>query len=83
MSREQLIGLIAVRRQVHRRAGGRSPSTSAGLKAGEGLDETAIRAGYEQFKAAKAAQRTGRRRREARPADRVAAGVRRRHPRRA
>ena len=29
MSREQLIGLIAVRRQVHRRARGRSPSTSA------------------------------------------------------
>jgi type I restriction enzyme, R subunit len=29
MSREQLIGLIAVRRQVHRRARRRSPNTSA------------------------------------------------------
>ena len=69
------------RRQVHRRARRRSPSTSARLKAGEGLDETAIRAGYEQFKAEKARHGARRPRRQARPADRVAAGLRRHHPR--
>ncbi len=55
MSREQLIGLIAVRRQVHRRAR-RHHRIRPRLKAGEGLDEAAIRAGYQHFKAEKAAR---------------------------
>ncbi len=69
MSREQLIGLIAADSKF---IDEREDITDyvRGLKAGEGLDEAAIRAGYQQFKAEKAAARTGRPRREARPAPR-------------
>ena len=55
MSREQLIGLIASDAKFM----GEREDISAyvrGLKAGEGLSEDAIRAGYEKFKADKAAQ---------------------------
>jgi type I restriction enzyme R subunit len=55
MSREQLIGLIASDAKFI----GEREDISAyvrGLKAGEGLSEDAIRAGYEKFKADKAAQ---------------------------
>ena len=55
MSREQLIGLIASDAKL---IGEREDISDyvRGLKAGEGLSEDAIRAGYEQFKADKAAQ---------------------------
>ena len=55
MSREQLIGLIASDAKF---MGEREDISEyvRGLKAGEGLSETAIRAGYEKFKADKAAQ---------------------------
>jgi type I restriction enzyme R subunit len=55
MSREQLIGLIAGDSKF---IDERDDITEyvMRLKAGEGLDEAAIRAGYQQFKAAKAAQ---------------------------
>jgi type I restriction enzyme, R subunit len=54
MSREQLIGLIAADSKF---IDERDDITEyvMSLKAGEGLDESAIRAGYQQFKAAKAA----------------------------
>jgi len=53
MSREQLIGLIAADSKF---IDERDDITEyvMSLKAGEGLDEAAIRAGYQQFKAAKA-----------------------------
>jgi type I restriction enzyme, R subunit len=55
MSREQLIGLIAADSKF---IDERDDITEyvMSLKAGEGLDESAIRAGYQQFKAAKAAR---------------------------
>ncbi|MDE2407880.1 MAG: type I restriction endonuclease subunit R [Xanthomonadaceae bacterium] len=55
MSREQLIGLIASDAKF---IGERDDISEyvRGLKAGEGLGEDAIRAGYEKFKADKAAQ---------------------------
>ena len=55
MSREQLIGLIASDAKF---MGEREDISEyvRGLKAGEGLSEDAIRAGYEKFKADKAAQ---------------------------
>ncbi len=55
MSREQLIGLIAADAKF---IDDRDDITEyvMGLKAGEGLDERAIRAGYQQFKAVKAAR---------------------------
>jgi type I restriction enzyme R subunit len=55
MSREQLIGLIAADSKFIEE---RDDITQyvMGLKAGEGLDESAIRAGYQQFKAEKAAR---------------------------
>jgi type I restriction enzyme R subunit len=54
MSREQLVGLIAADAKF---IDERDDITEyvMSLKAGEGLDERAIRAGYQQFKAAKAA----------------------------
>jgi type I restriction enzyme R subunit len=59
MSREQLIGLIAADSKF---IDERDAITEyvRGLKAGEGLDESAIRAGYQQFKDEKhAAELTG------------------------
>ena len=55
MSREQLIGLIAADSKF---IDEREEITEyvMSLKAGEGLDESAIRTGYQQFKAAKAAR---------------------------
>jgi type I restriction enzyme R subunit len=55
MDREQLISLIAADSKF---IDERETITEyvRGLKAGEGLDEKAIRAGYEQFKSAKAAR---------------------------
>jgi len=55
MSREQLIGLIAADAKF---IDERTEITEyvMGLKAGEGLQEPAIRAGYQQFKAEKAAR---------------------------
>jgi type I restriction enzyme R subunit len=55
MTRDQLISLIAADSKF---LDERDAITEyvRGLKAGEGLDERAIRAGYEQFKAAKAAR---------------------------
>ncbi len=55
MSREQLIGLIAADAKF---LGEREEISDyvRGLKAGEGLDEAAIRVGYEQFKQARAAR---------------------------
>ena len=55
MSREQLIGLIAADSKF---IDEREDITEYvdGLKAGEGLDEAAIRAGYQQFKAERAAR---------------------------
>jgi type I restriction enzyme R subunit len=55
MSREQLIGLIATDSKF---IDERDDITGyvMGLKAGEGLDESTIRAGYQQFKALKAAR---------------------------
>jgi type I restriction enzyme R subunit len=55
MSREQLIGLIAADSKF---VDEREDITEyvMSLKAGEGLDETAIRAGYQKFKAEKAAR---------------------------
>ena len=55
MSREQLVGLIASDAKF---IDERDDITEyvMGLKAGEGLDERAIRAGYQQFKADKAAR---------------------------
>ncbi|WP_300455178.1 type I restriction endonuclease subunit R [Accumulibacter sp.] len=55
MSREQLVGLIAADAKF---IDERDDITEyvMSLKAGEGLDEFAIRAGYQQFKAAKAAR---------------------------
>ena len=55
MSREQLIGLIAGDAKFMDEREDISEYVR-GLKAGEGLDETAIRAGYRQFKADKAAK---------------------------
>jgi type I restriction enzyme, R subunit len=55
MSREALIGLIAADSKF---LGEREDITEyvRGLKAGEGLDESAIRAGYQSFKAEKASR---------------------------
>ena len=55
MSREELIGLIAADSKF---IDERDDITEyvRGLKAGEGLDEAAIRAGYQRFKAEKAAR---------------------------
>ncbi|MBS0352456.1 MAG: type I restriction endonuclease subunit R, partial [Proteobacteria bacterium] len=55
MSREQLVGLIAADSKF---LDERDDITEyvMNLKAGEGLDESAIRAGYQQFKAEKAAR---------------------------
>ena len=55
MSRDELIGLIAADSKF---IDERDDITEyvKGLKAGAGLDETAIRAGYDQFKAVKAAR---------------------------
>ena len=55
MSREELIGLIAADAKFMDEREDISDYVR-GLKAGEGLDETAIRAGYEKFKADKDAQ---------------------------
>lgn len=55
MSREQLIGLIASDAKFMDEREDISEYVR-GLKAGEGLDETAIRAGYRQFKTDKAAK---------------------------
>lgn len=55
MSREQLIGLIASDAKFMDEREDISEYVR-GLKAGEGLDEAAIRAGYRQFKADKAAK---------------------------
>ena len=55
MSREQLIGLIASDAKFMDEREDISEYVR-GLKAGEGLDEAAIRAGYQQFKADKAAK---------------------------
>lgn len=55
MSREQLIGLIAGDAKFMDEREDISEYVR-GLKAGEGLDEAAIRAGYRQFKADKAAK---------------------------
>ena len=55
MNREQLIGLIAADAKFIDEREDISEYVR-GLKAGEGLDEAAIRAGYRQFKADKAAQ---------------------------
>ena len=55
MSREQLIGLIASDAKFMDEREDISEYVR-GLKAGEGLDEAAIRAGYEQFKQAKSAR---------------------------
>lgn len=55
MSREQLIGLIAADSKFIEERNDISEYVM-NLKAGEGLDESAIRAGYQQFKAAKAAR---------------------------
>ncbi len=58
MSREQLVGLIASDAKF---IDERNDITEyvMSLKAGEGLDEAAIRADYQQFKAAKAARELG------------------------
>ncbi len=58
MSRDQLIGLIAADSKF---IDEREEITEyvRGLTAGEGLDEAAIRAGYQQFKNAKAARELG------------------------
>ena len=58
MSRDELIGLIAADSKF---IDERDDITEyvKGLKAGAGLDESAIRAGYDQFKAAKAARELG------------------------
>src|SRR3546814_1205513 len=55
MSREQLIGLIASDAKFMDEREDISEYVR-GLKAGEGLDEAAIRVGYRQFKADKAAK---------------------------
>ena len=55
ISREQLIGLIQSDAKFLDERGEITEYVRS-LKAGEGLDETAIRAGYEQFKAAKQAR---------------------------
>jgi type I restriction enzyme R subunit len=55
MSREQLIGLIAADAKFINERDDISEYVR-GLKAGEGLDEAAIRAGYAKFKADKAAK---------------------------
>ncbi len=55
MSREQLIGLIASDAKFMGEREGISEYVR-GLKAGEGLSEDAIRAGYEKFKAEKSVQ---------------------------
>ena len=71
MSREQLIGLIQSDAKF---IDEREEITEyvRSLKAGEGLDEAAIRDGYQQFKAEKDAKETRRPRRRPRPDDRVA-----------
>ncbi len=80
MSREQLIGLIAADSKF---IDERDAITEyvRGLKAGEGLDEAAIRAGYQRFKAEKHAAELAAARAEARPAAEALAGLRRHHPR--
>lgn len=55
MSREQLIGLIAADSKFINERDDITEYVMS-LKAGEGLDESDIRAGYQQFKAAKAAR---------------------------
>jgi type I restriction enzyme R subunit len=55
MSREQLIGLIAADSKFIDERDNITEYVMS-LKAGEGLDESAIRLGYQQFKAAKAAR---------------------------
>ena len=55
MSREQLIGLIAANSKFIDERDNITEYVMS-LKAGEGLNEAAIRAGYEQFKAIKAAR---------------------------
>lgn len=55
MSREQLVGLIAADSKFIDERDDISEFVMS-LKAGEGLDESAIRAGYQQFKATKAAR---------------------------
>jgi type I restriction enzyme R subunit len=55
MSREQLIGLIASDSKFIDERDAITEYVMS-LKAGEGLDESAIRAGYQQFKAVKAAR---------------------------
>ena len=79
ISREQLIGLIQSDAKF---LDEREEITEyvRSLKEGEGLDEAAIRADYEQFKAEKQAREIEGPRPGPRPDDRVALGLRRHHP---
>ena len=69
MSREQLIGLIESDAKFMDEREDITEYVRT-LKAGEGLDEAAIRDGYQRFKAEKDAAETRRRRQQARPARR-------------
>ena len=79
ISREQLIGLIQSDAKF---LDEREEITEyvRSLKEGEGLDEAAIRAGYEQFKAEKQAKEISRPCSGPRSDDRVPRGLRRHYP---